>query len=226
MADRDTAGGLPAAPDAVVFDNDGLLLDTESVWTRAERDLFDRRGQDFTPADKLELVGTSAKIAGEILERRLQEPGRAAELIDEMNELVVAELERGVEAMVGARDLLYALKEKGTPIGLVSNSPLAFVQRSLEIVGFDDRFDAVVSAHEVAAPKPAPDPYLEACRRLGVEPGPGVIALEDSPTGVAAARAAGLTVIGVPFLDGVALEEAHHIAATLLDDVVTRHLVL
>jgi len=217
---------MPAAPEAVVFDNDGLLLDTESVWTRAEHDLFRRRGLEFTPADKRELVGTSAEIAGGILERRLGESGRAATLIDELNELVVAELEHGVEAMVGARELLHSLKRRGTPIGLVSNSPLAFVRRSLEIVGLDDRFDVVISAHEVAAPKPAPDPYLEACRRLGVEPGPRVVALEDSPTGVAAARAAGLTVIGIPSLDGVALEEAHHIASSLLDEVVSRHLVL
>jgi HAD superfamily hydrolase (TIGR01509 family) len=211
-------------PDAVVFDNDGLLLDTESVWTRAEQDLFERRGTEFTPGDKRELVGTSAQIAGGVLERRLGEPGRAAQLIEELNALVVAELEHGVEAMIGARELLGRLRERGTPIGLVSNSPLRFVRRSLELAGFDGRFDVVVSAHEVAAPKPAPDPYLEACRRLGVEPGPAVIALEDSPTGVAAARAAGLTVIGVPSIDGVALDEAHHLAESLLDDVIARRL--
>jgi HAD superfamily hydrolase (TIGR01509 family) len=210
----------PQLPDAVVFDNDGLLLDTESVWTRAERDLFERRGLEFTDEFKREIVGTSAAVAGEMLERGLDEPGQAPALIEELNELVVAELEHGVEAMVGARDLLERLQAQGTPIGLVSNSPLAFVLRSLEIVGFEAIFDVVISAHEVAAPKPAPDPYLEACRRLGVEPGPGVIALEDSPTGVAAARAAGLTVIGVPSVDGVELIEAHHIAASLLDPTV------
>jgi HAD superfamily hydrolase (TIGR01509 family) len=213
-------------PAAVVFDNDGLLLDTESVWTRAEQDLFERRDLDFTPQHKHELVGTSAEIAGGILEQRLGEPGRAAELIEELNELVIAELEHGVEAMLGAAELLRRLKRRGTPIGLVSNSPLPFVQRSLEIVGFTDHFDVVLSAHEVAAPKPAPDPYLEACRRLGVEAGPAVIALEDSPTGVAAARAAGLTVIGVPSLAGIELLEAHALAESLLDDVVSRHLVL
>jgi HAD superfamily hydrolase (TIGR01509 family) len=213
-------------PAAVIFDNDGLLLDTESVWTRAERDLFERRGIDFTPAHKRELVGTSAEIAGGILERRLGEPGRGAELMEELNELVVAELEHGVEAMVGARELLHRLNQRGTPIGLVSNSPLAFVRRSLEIVGFVDDFDVVLSAHEVAAPKPAPDPYLEACRRLGVEAGPAVVALEDSPTGVAAARAAGLTVIGVPSLEGIDLAEAHHIAESLLDGIVARQLSL
>jgi HAD superfamily hydrolase (TIGR01509 family) len=213
-------------PDAVIFDNDGLLLDTESVWTRAERDLFERRGLEFTPTHKRELVGTSAEIAGGILERRLAAPGQAAELIEELNTLVVAELEHGVEAMVGARDLLRSLAERGTPLGLVSNSPLAFVRRSLEIVGFHDRFDVVLSAHEVAAPKPAPDPYLEACRRLGVAAGPAVVALEDSPTGVAAARAAGLTVIGVPSLDGIELDEAHEIAESLLDGVIGRRLAL
>jgi HAD superfamily hydrolase (TIGR01509 family) len=211
---------------AVVFDNDGLLLDTESVWTRAEQDLFERRGKTFTPADKRELVGTSAAIAGAVLEKRLGEPGRAGELIEELNALVVAELEHGVEAMVGARELLHGLRQRGTPIALVSNSPLAFVSRSLQLVGFEDRFDVVLSAHEVAAPKPAPDPYLEACRRLGVEPGLGVVALEDSPTGVAAARAAGLTVIGVPSIEGVALDEAHHLAESLLDEVVAYRLAL
>jgi len=216
----------PSSPAAVVFDNDGLLLDTESVWTRAEQDLFEGRGLQFPPADKRELVGSSAAIAGAILARRLGEPGREAALIEELNALVVAELEHGVEAMIGARELLSRLRGRGTPIGLVSNSPLLFVHRSLELAGFADEFDVILSAHEVAAPKPAPDPYLEACRRLGVAAGPDVVALEDSPAGVAAARAAGLTVIGVPSVDGVELAEAHHLAESLLDSVVFERLAL
>jgi HAD superfamily hydrolase (TIGR01509 family) len=214
----------PNLPAAVVFDNDGLLLDTESVWTRAEEDMFSRRGLELSAADKHELVGTSAAIAAGVLERRLDAPGRGPELIEELNALVVAELEHGVEAMLGARELLERLRGRGTPIALVSNSPLAFVRRSLELAGFAAHFDAVVSAHEVAAPKPAPDPYLEACHRLGVEPGPEVVALEDSPPGVAAARAAGLTVIGIPSIDGVVLEEAHHLAESLLDQIVAERL--
>ncbi len=217
---------MGALPDAVIFDNDGLLLDTESVWTRAERDLFLRHGTEFTPADKRALLGTSAQVAGEVLERRLERQGQARVLIEELNTLVVEELEHGVEAMVGAGELLHTLGARGTPLALVSNSPIAFVRRSLQIVGFEDHFDAVVSSHETPAPKPAPDPYLEACRRLGVEAGRDVVALEDSPTGVAAARAAGLTVIGIPSIKGVALEEAHHIAADLQDEVVSSQLVL
>jgi HAD superfamily hydrolase (TIGR01509 family) len=210
----------PQRPDAVVFDNDGLLLDTESVWTRAEEDIFERHGFEFTSTHKVELIGKSGAMASKLLEGWLEQPGQGVALMAELDELVVAELEHGVEAMVGARDLLERLRAEGTPIGLVSNSPLIFVRRSLEIVGFESIFDIVISAHEVANPKPAPDPYLEACKRLGVEPGPNVIALEDSPTGVAAARAAGLTVIGVPSVEGVELLEAHHIAANLLDEVV------
>jgi HAD superfamily hydrolase (TIGR01509 family) len=210
----------PQRPDAVLFDNDGLLLDTESVWTRAEEDLFGRYDVEFTAQHKRRLVGSSAEIAGGLIDGWLGQNGRQAELMEELNALVVAELEHGVEAMIGARDLLESLKAQSTPIALVSNSPLPFVLRSLEIVGFESIFDAIVSGHDVAAPKPAPDPYLEGCRQLGVEPGPSVIALEDSPTGVQAARAAGLTVIGVPSVDGVELLEAHHIAASLLDETV------
>src|SRR5829696_3502851 len=102
MAARGPGGAVRAAPVAVVFDNDGLLLDTESVWTRAERDLFERRGLEFTAADKRQLVGTSAEIAGRLLEERLGEPGGALRLLEELSELVIAELEHGVEAMVGA----------------------------------------------------------------------------------------------------------------------------
>ncbi len=210
----------PRAPEAVLFDNDGLLLDTESVWTRAEQDMFDAYGYEFTAAHKVELIGKSGATASKLLEGWLHQDGRGVELMAELDQMVVAELEHGVEAMVGARDLLERLQAQGTPIGLVSNSPLPFVERSLAIVGFEAIFDTIVSGHEVPEPKPAPDPYLEACRRLAVQPGPNVIALEDSPTGVAAARAAGLTVIGVPSVDGIELAEAHHLAASLVDETV------
>jgi HAD superfamily hydrolase (TIGR01509 family) len=216
----------PEAPEAVLFDNDGLLLDTESVWTRAEQDMFDAYGYEFTADHKVELIGKSGATASKLLEEWLEQDGRGVELMAELDQMVVAELEHGVEAMVGARDLLERLQAQGTPIGLVSNSPLPFVERSLAIVGFEAIFDTIVSGHEVPEPKPAPDPYLEACRRIGVEAGPNVIALEDSPTGVAAARAAGLTVIGVPSVDGIELAEAHHIAATLLEAIVVEHTIV
>lgn len=211
-------------PKAVLFDNDGLLLDTESVWTRGERTLFERHGREFTAAHKLELVGTNAHVAGGILERRLDQPGRGGALVDELDALVIAELEHGVEPMSGAVALVDALRAAATPIALVSNSPRRFMERALELVGMEGAFDALVSAHDVAAPKPAPDPYLEACRLLEVTPDPAVIVLEDSPTGVAAGRAAGLTVIGIPSLEGVELEGAGALAGSLEDPTVLHSL--
>jgi beta-phosphoglucomutase-like phosphatase (HAD superfamily) len=106
------------------------------------------------------------------------------------------------------------------PLGLVSNSPRLFIERALAIADLEGSFAAVVSGHEVAAPKPAPDPYLEACRLLAVEPGPEVVALEDSPTGVAAAVAAGLRVVGIPSLPGIDLDDAHLQAGSLEDGPV------
>ena len=204
-------------PEAVIFDNDGLLLDTESVWTRAEQKLYERRGREFTLEHKQELVGTSAEVAAGIFERRFEQPGEGPAIIEELNELVTAELENGVDAMVGARELVDVLRGRGIRLGLVSNSPRRFIERSLEVAEVGEPFEAIVSAHEVPRPKPAADPYLEACRQLGVEPGLAVVALEDSPTGVAAAVAAGLRVIGVPSVPGIELPDAHSELRSLED---------
>jgi len=174
----------PNPPAAVVFDNDGLLLDTESVWTRGQEALFNSRGVEFTLEHKREQVGQSAENSGLIMERRLGEPGNAVQLIAELDTLVLSELQRGVEPMAGSLELLAALRESGMPLGLVSNSPRLFIDRALELAGLTDSFDVTLSAHEVAAPKPAPDPYMEACVQLGVDPA-DAIALEDSPTGSA-----------------------------------------
>jgi HAD superfamily hydrolase (TIGR01509 family) len=202
------------SPDAVLFDNDGLLLDTESVWSRAEQKLFESRGLEFTIEHKRSLVGSSEKLAGEKLGRFLGEVGREGLIMSELNELVLAELEGGVDPMVGALELVELLRSDGVPVGLVSNSPRRFIERSHEVAATGMPFDVVVSGHEVPEAKPAPDAYLEACRQLGVRPGARVVALEDSPSGVKAAVAAGLFTIGIPSVPGIELE-ADLVAATL-----------
>lgn len=209
-----------AYPEAVLFDNDGLLLDTESVWSRAEQKLFQVRGMEFTIDHKRSLVGSSAEIAGRKLARFLDEPGNEAGLMEELNGLVLAELEGGVDAMVGARELIELLRLAGVPIALVSNSPRQFIERSHEVAGTGSPFDAVVSGHEVPEAKPAPDAYLEACSQLGVDPGKRVIALEDSPSGVTAAVSAGLFVVGIPSVPGVDLGHADLVTTSLEDESV------
>lgn len=211
-------------PEAVLFDNDGLLLDTESVWTRAEQSLFEVRGKEFTIEHKRSLVGSSEKLASQKLARFLDEVGNEAGLIGELNVLVLKELEGGVDAMVGARELVALLLRTGIPVGLVSNSPRRFIERSHEVAGTDMPFDAVVSGHEVPEAKPAPDAYLEGCRQLGVEPGKRVVAFEDSPSGVTAAVAAGLFVVGVPSVPGIELAEADLTVTSLDDEAVLRAL--
>jgi len=206
---------VPAAPPAaVLLDNDGLTLDTEVCWTRAEETLFARRGRTFTLEDKRALLGSAAAAAMAGLERLLDAPGEGRALLDELHALVWDELAR-VEPMPGALDLLDRLEAASIPFGMASNSPRELVDRALLGAGLDDRFAFVLSADDVARPKPAPDLYLRLAEAFDVAAA-GCVVLEDSPTGVAAGRAAGARVVGVPSLEGVVLE-ADLVADSLAD---------
>lgn len=207
-------------PEAVLFDNDGLLLDTESVWTRAEQELFRRRGLEFTMEHKRRLLGSSQESAGRKLGIFFEEAGQEGAIMEELNFLVLEELERGVDEMPGAAILVNHLRRAGVPVGLVSNSPRRFIERSHEVAGTGLEFDVIVSGHEVRQAKPAPDAYLEGCSRLGASPGKRVIALEDSPSGVTSACAAGLFVIGVPSVPGIELKGTDLAAGSLEDQPV------
>ena len=200
-------------PAAVIFDNDGLTLDTEPAWTRAETALFARYGETFTMEHKRELLGTAPVDAAVKLERMLGRPGD--ELNVELYELVLEEVAAGVEPMPGVVALLAALRAAGVPVGLVSNSRRGFVERGLGAAGLGDAFAVIVTAEEVARPKPAADAYVAAAVALGAAPSECAV-LEDSPTGLAAGRAAGALTIGVPSFPGMTLEA--DLVATSLED--------
>jgi HAD superfamily hydrolase (TIGR01509 family) len=206
-------------PHAIVFDNDGLLLDTEVAWTRAESELFRRHGSTFTVDHKRDLIGSSHTIAAGKLEVMLGRPGEGSALMAELHELVMAEVRHDVEPRPGAVELVEALLAAGIPIAVASNSPRAFLDQVLATAGMADRFAITVAGDEVPNPKPAPDIYLEACRRLHADPARAV-GLEDSPTGAQAAKAAGLTVVGVPYLADMEIPAADIVAASLADAVV------
>ncbi|MFZ0215195.1 MAG: HAD family phosphatase [Candidatus Dormiibacterota bacterium] len=193
----------PSPPAAAVFDCDGLLIDTEPLWTIAENALFARYGRVFSPDGKRALLGTTGDAAGRVLARLLDQPERGRELLAELVELVDVEL-GAARPMPGVLELLAGLDGR-LPIAAASNSPRRLLRRSLEGSGLHDRFPTILTSDDVANPKPAPDLYVAACARLGASPSQA-IALEDSPTGVAAARAAGLWVIGVPSYPGVVLD--------------------
>jgi HAD superfamily hydrolase (TIGR01509 family) len=218
MAATVRSPAVPVLPAAAVFDNDGLLLDTEEAWTRAEVRLFEAHGSTFTIAHKRDLIGSSHLVAAGKLEAMLAQPGRGGELIDELQAMVLEEGRAGVAPRPGAAQLLADLAAAGVPLALASNSLRPFVDLVLGSSGLADRFAVVVSGDDVERPKPAPDLYLLACERLGVDP-TAAVALEDSPTGVAAGRAAGMTVIGVPYFADMALD-ADVVATSLADPAV------
>jgi HAD superfamily hydrolase (TIGR01509 family) len=152
----------------------------------------------------------------------LGQPGPA--LSDQLYELAIGEVASTAEPMPGAVALLAALADAGVPVGLVSNARRRFVEPALRASGLYDAFGVVVTVDDVTEPKPAPDAYLAAAAALGVDPAACAV-LEDSPTGIAAGRAAGAMTIGVPSLPGVVLE-ADVIGASLEDPAVWRALGL
>jgi HAD superfamily hydrolase (TIGR01509 family) len=211
---------------AVVFDNDGLLLDTEEAWTRAEVTLFARRDREFTIEHKRSLIGSARAAAAAKLEAMLERDGEGETLMDELHELVMEEALAGVQPRPGALELLEQLIDMGMPVAVASNSQREFLERTLGVAGLlDGRFATIVSAQDIAQPKPAPDIYLEACRRLGAAPG-ACAALEDSPTGVAAAAAAGMYVVGVPYFAGGELPGSDLLVDSLADPAVAAALGL
>jgi HAD superfamily hydrolase (TIGR01509 family) len=217
---------VPVPFDAVIFDNDGLLLDTEDAWTRAETALFERHGRTFTAEHKRALLGTARDVATAKMEAFLGLEGQADALYDELHELVMAEAAKGVAPRPGALELLAALREAAVPVGVASNSSREFVESVLGVARLlDGHFDAVVTVEDVPSPKPAPDIYLATCEALGAAPGRSA-ALEDSATGVASAAAAGLFVIGVPYFPGTDLPGASLVAGSLADLSVSEALGL
>lgn len=189
---------------AVVFDCDGLLLDTEKLWTKGEEALFAAYGQPHTAEHERRMLGVSGAAAGKILAEVLDQPGREKELIAELKDLCWNEVVEGARPMPGAVDLVAELH--GTvPLGVASNSPAALVKEALGKTGLEDAFDEVLGEEAVTKPKPDPDIYLLACDRLGADPFAS-LALEDSRPGMAAARAAGMYVVGVPSQPGTDLD--------------------
>lgn len=202
---------------AVVFDMDGLLLDTELLWHGAETDLFARHGAEFTWDDKMRVIGTSFATTGIYFAERLGlPPSEGPVLVAEMHELMRERLRREVAARPGAVELVRELRELGVPVAVASNSTRDLVDLALATAGLASTFDATVSSSEVENPKPAPDIYLRACELLGVPPAEAV-ALEDSSSGVAAAKAAGLACIAVPQFAETDVSAADEIVDSLED---------
>jgi HAD superfamily hydrolase (TIGR01509 family) len=182
--------------DAVAFDLDGVLVQSEEVWDEARRDLVRATGERWTDDATREMMGMSSVEWSRYLHDRLQVPLAP----DEINARVLRAVEDRYRADLpwidGARAAVGRMAARW-PLALATSSNREIIDLVLEVGGLRDAFRATVSSEEVAAGKPAPDVYLEAARRLSVAP-ERCAAIEDSTNGLLAARAAGMRVVAVP----------------------------
>ena len=190
-------------PDAVVFDCDGLLVDTETCWAVAEAELFARRGRTLSDAENVELIGMSVPETLVYLTERLGGGIDIERFAEELLELVEEIVSRDARPMPGAHALVESIARR-VPVAVASNSPRPQLEAALAAGGFGGRFGLSVAGDEIGAPKPAPDVYLAACRQLGIPP-ERCLAFEDSFAGATAASAAGLRTIAVATVPGLAL---------------------
>jgi len=187
---------LPFRPRAVVFDMDGLMLDSERTilgcLDRAAREHGCQIEFDFWVA----MVGQGDAACRRLLAGRVGDTA-ADTILQRCHVLYDEEVARGIAHRPGIVELLRWLGEAGLPRAVATSTRRPLALRKLEAAGLLQHFDVVCTSSDVAAPKPAPDVYLLAARKLGVAPEDCVV-LEDSPTGVRAALAAGMTPIQVP----------------------------
>lgn len=187
----------PGRPDAVVFDFDGLVLDTEWCEYATVADVFEAHGEELSLDLWRTFIGsTDHPHWADILEAQLGRPFDRAEWVP-ARRLANRECTRGLDLQPGVLDLLDGLAAADVPLAVASSSPADWVVGHLRERGLVDRFRTVCTGDEVLRTKPDPALYLLACERLGVGPARAV-AVEDSVNGVRAARAAGMAAVAVP----------------------------
>ncbi|ASW53312.1 HAD family phosphatase [Plantactinospora sp. KBS50] len=182
--------------DAVIFDLDGVIVDSEPVWEEVRRAYVDRHGGRWQPDSQRRLMGMStgewaAYLSGELGVQRSPEQV-ATEVVDEMTERYAAH----VPLIAGAVQVVRRLAGRW-PLGLASSSPPRLIDAALAAAGVAGEFRATLSTERVPRGKPAPDVYLAVAQRLGAHPS-RCVAIEDSSNGVRSAAAAGMRVIAVP----------------------------
>ena len=209
---------LPFLPEAVVFVMDGLMLDSERAinecMARAASDL----GHELPASLWLQMIGGGDGLCRRLLADRIGADA-TVELLARAEAMYDVVADAGIDHRPGIVDLLDWLVARGIPRAVATSTRRPLAMRKLAAAGLLPYFDAVCTSSDVAAPKPAPDVYLLAASRLGIEPARCLV-LEDSPTGVRAALAAGMTPVQVPDMlepDAAARALGHRIVASLGD---------
>jgi len=210
---------LPFLPDAVIFDMDGLMIDSERValacWSEAAETCALALDEPFF----LRMVGLGDRDCRALLASRLSDEASIDRLTEHCHALYEARTQQGLPLRPGIVALLELLRAHAVPCAVATSTRQPRADRKLKAAGLFDYFQVVVTSSDVAHPKPAPDIYLLAAQRLGFAPD-RCLALEDSPAGTRAALAAGMTVIQVPDLvapDAAQRALGHRIADSLVD---------
>jgi HAD superfamily hydrolase (TIGR01509 family) len=204
-------------PDAVIFDLDGVLADSEQLWNEAKQEVVADTGGRWRDDAPRDMMGMSSPEWSAYMRDELEVPLD----IDEINRRVVARMEalyrERLPLLPGAVESVRAIAAEW-PVGLASSSNREIIDLFLRESGLEDAFTAAVSSEEVERGKPAPDVYLETARRLEVDPA-ACVAVEDSSNGLRSAKAAGMALIAVPNPHYPPEEDALALAAIVLDSV-------
>ncbi len=188
---------------AVIFDMDGVIIDTEKHYNKAWCEAAARAGfTDFTREHALMLRSLDARLAAKLMKEIFGEGFDYCAIREIRREIVAERLEKyGLEKKTGIDEILAFLHSRGIKAAVATATPIELTLQHLERIGVRDKFDKIVSAKQVENGKPAPDVYLYACEEIGERP-EDCIAVEDSPNGIRAAYAAGCKVVMVPDLTG------------------------
>lgn len=190
---------FPAAIDAVIFDMDGTLLDTEAVHLQAFRETGPAIGWDVPDTVLLAMVGIHRDANALMLARALGPDFPVQQFHAESDIRFDAAVRAGVPLRPGALAMLDYLANRGTPMAIATSTAAPAAQQRLKASGLLPYFDTVVTRSDVTCPKPHPEPYRLATQRLGVDPA-RALAVEDSHAGVRSASAAGIATVMVPDL--------------------------
>jgi HAD superfamily hydrolase (TIGR01509 family) len=182
--------------EAVVFDLDGVLLDSEQLWDETREQLAKERGGRWHDRAQRDMMGMSSREWSRYMHETIGLPEPPEEINREVVERLATAYRERLPVIPGAREAVERLAARW-PLGLASSSNRELIDLALELLGVRHLFKATVSSEEVARGKPAPDVYLEAARPLGVDPA-HTAAIEDSHNGILAAKAAGMRVIAIP----------------------------
>jgi HAD superfamily hydrolase (TIGR01509 family) len=202
---------------AVVFDLDGVLLDSEQVWDGARRAIVAETGGTWQEGATEAMIGMSSAEWSRYLRDHLRVPLNPDEINDRVVEHVLGAYRQSLPLLPGAVAAVRGLAARW-PLGLASSANRPVIDAVLERAGLVDCFAVTVSGDEVAHGKPAPDVYLEAARQLGIEP-VRAAAVEDSSNGLRAAAAARMLVVAVPNRRFPPAADARSLAALIVDSL-------